>query len=182
MSDGLPNRSGDGDSAIEGTPNQNVSNNSARAIAFDSELAALDNLNVQRNAIGVGSGSDISAGFGLDKIDNTGGAEQVLTSDALTGAVLNNPVVGDVIDFQISVNGEVQDGEPGELNIGLSDLVSGPFGYSFGFIVDGLDPSLGASNDIVATAILDLDGDANTLDDQITLTTTNIISGALPTS
>ncbi len=180
LSDGLPNTGGDGD----GEPGTDtfVGNNNPNAINFTSELAALDNLNVQRNAIGVGSGSDISPGFGLDKIDNTGGPEQVLTSDALTGAILANPVLGEVIDFKISVNGELQDGEPGELNIGPSDLVSGPLGYSFGpLVVDGLDPSLGASNEIVATAILDLDGDTNTLTDQVTLTTTNIISGALPT-
>ena len=191
-SDGLPNRSGDGDNPPEGTPDQTVTDNDARATAFDSELNALDMLNVQRNAIGVGSGSEVSTGSGLDKIDNTPDpdpdpltgtkAEQVLTTDALRNAVLANPVVGTVIDFQVSVNGEVQDGEPGELNITPSDLVSGPLGYSFGsFVVDGLDPSLGASNQIVVTTTLDLDGDTTeTLDDQVTLTATNEILGKLP--
>ena len=67
----MPNRSGDGDRRIEGTPNRNVSHNNRRATAFDSELAVLDALDVRRVAVGVSSNSDISPGSGLDKIDNT---------------------------------------------------------------------------------------------------------------
>lgn len=72
LSDGLPNVSGDGDSAIEGTADQtNIGNNNPRAIAFDSELAILDSLDVTRVAVGVGSGSEVSSGSGLDLIDIT---------------------------------------------------------------------------------------------------------------
>ncbi|MGD1700845.1 Ig-like domain-containing protein [Dapis sp. BLCC M229] len=173
ISDGVPNIGGDGDG--ESGTGTNVGDNNANATNYTSELAALDNLSVQRNSIGVTAGSNIASGSALQEIDNTGGAQQVIEPDELTGVLLNNPVVGEVIDFEVSVNGTVQPG------IDEDDLISGPLGYSFGpFVVDNLDPSLGTSNSIVATGTLDLDGNPSTIDDQLMLTATNNINGALP--
>ena len=47
-----------------------VSNNLPLALMYDSELALSDDFNVRRIAIGVGSGSDVRDGYGLDMLDD----------------------------------------------------------------------------------------------------------------
>jgi len=177
LSDGIPNVPGDGDNE---EPLSKYTNNDPQTLKYDSEIAILDGLNVQRLAIGVGAGSDIREGFGLDKIDNTPDAitgvraEQVTTTGALTDVLLRNPVEGTIIDFDIKVNGVSQG------NIDASKLKSGPTGFTFGrFVVNGMKPSFGEMNQITATATIDFDGSTDTTNDQITLTTSNELPGML---
>ena len=180
LSDGVPNLSGDGDRSIERRPNRRVSDNSRRATAFDSELAALDALDVRRVAVGVSSNSDISPGSGLDKIDNTDGPQQVTTSDELTGALLGNPIVGaELTGFDLLVNGTnvnkdpnlvVTGDEPVTNFIDLDDLTSTALGFDFGpVILGGLDPTV--DNTITTQA---------TFNDGTVLAVDNTITGALP--
>ncbi len=180
LSDGLPNRSGDGDRRIEGTPNRNVSYNNRRATTFDSELAVLDALDVRRVAVGVSSNSDISPGSGLDKIDNTDGPQQVTTSDELTGALLGNPVVGaELTGFDLLVNGTNVNSEPNLVVTGdepvtnfidLDDLTDTALGFDFGpVILGGLDPTV--DNTITTQA---------TFNDGTVLEVDNTVKGALP--
>ena len=176
LSDGIPNVSGDGDGEFQ-VPS---SDNQPNAIMYTSELRLLDALKVTRLAIGVGSGSSVIAGSGLDKIDNTPDpvtgkkAEQVTTTNALTDVLLHNPVVGYVISLTIKVNGIVQP------NISASQVISGPAGYSFGsYIVTGLNPTLGFKNKIEAIVVMDYDKDIRTTADQQTLTTFTTVTGTI---
>jgi len=176
LSDGIPNVPGDGDNEEP----VGYQNNVPAALMYDSELAILDQYDVQRMAIGVGSGSDIREGYGLDMIDNTPDdvtgetAIQVTSSDELTDALLSNPIVGQVMNFQLSVNGVQQP------QVDLSTVKSGPTGFSFGqFIVSGLNPEKGSLNTVTAKMTMDFDGDESTVDDQHVLTTSNDIIGTL---
>lgn len=176
LSDGIPNVVGDGDGE---EPTNKYTNNQPGALEYTSELAALDAHKVKRIAVGVGAGSDVRVGFGLDMIDNTPdpytGAKPTLatTADAVKGALLSSPLAGQVIDFKLVVDGVVQ-------NFDASHVKSGPTGFRFGqFIVNGLDPRYGAVNDVIVTATVDYDGDDSSTDDQVILTTTNLIPGTL---
>jgi hypothetical protein len=175
LSDGFPNVGGDGDG--ESGTGFNVGNNNPNAINYTSEIAALDGLNVQRVAVGVGSGSSLSS---LDLIDNTGGAQQVLSSDELTGALLGNPITGaELTAFDLLVNGInvnsdasliVTGDEPVNNLIDVNDLMSSSLGFDFGPVtLSGLDPTV--NNTITAQA---------TFDDGTTLVVNNDIIGALP--
>jgi hypothetical protein len=155
------------------------SNNQPGALEYDSEITLLDGLNVKRLAVGVGSGSDIRAGYGLAMIDNTPdpdtgvGPVQVTTTDALTKALLNNPVAGTIVDFGVSVNGVGQ-------GIDASHVLTGPTGFTFGnFVVTGLDPHMGMMNQVSATATVDYDGNRDTIGDQVTIVVTNEVPGTL---
>lgn len=183
LSDGLPNQCGDGDpNTAETNCGEYVSGYNANlgATVFTSELQSLEMYSVAIYAIGVGWSSDVSAGSGLDKIDNTENpktgdkAVQVTTADALTSIILENPVYAEVLDFKLKVNGAIVPG------VDESKLVAGLTGYVLGTTeISGLDPTNGASNTIVATVLMDFDGDASvTNDDQLELSTvTNVIGG-----
>ena len=177
LSDGIPNVPGDGDNE---DPNSIIWNNNPAALMYDSEIAALDAMNVKRIAIGVGSGSDVREGYGLDKIDNTPdpvtgkGPVLVASTDALNGVLLSNPVLGNVTAFSISVNGVQQGG------IDPSHVAIGPTGFTFGsFVVTGLDPLQGSVNEVSASITIDYDGMEATTDDQVILTVKNLIPGTL---
>ena len=178
LSDGVPNVPDDGDSEEQ---INTMSNNHPSALTYSSELAILDNFGVSRIAIGVGSGSDIRDGFGLALIDNTPdditnkGAQQVTTTDTLTNILLSNPVVGQVVAFEVMVNDVV------DPNFGISDVVPGPVGFTYGqLIVSGLNPFFGAVNKVKVKITLDFDGDVETTADQNSLYTENVIPGAMP--
>ena len=156
------------------------SDNQPNAIMYTSELKLLDALQVTRLAIGVGSGSSVATGSGLDKIDNspdpiTGKmAQQVTTTNALTEVLLHNPVVGNVISLTVKVNGITQP------NITASQVISGPAGYSFGtYIVSGLNPTKSFKNNITTTVIMDYDKNITTTADQQTLTTFTVVTGTV---
>ena len=177
LSDGIPNVPGDGDNE---EPTSIIANNSPDALMYDSEIAALDAMNVKRMAIGVGSGSDIREGFGLDMIDNTPdpdtgkGPVLVTSTEALTDVLLGNPVLGNVTAFRISINGMEQSG------IDPSRVARGPTGFSFGqFVVTGLDPLRGNVNELSASITIDYDGIEATTEDQVILTVQNLIPGTL---
>jgi len=176
LSDGIPNVSGDGDNEEQ----VGFSNNHISALQYDSELLILDNLGVSRLAVGVGSGSDTRDGFGLARIDNTPdeetgeGAQKVTTTDALTEVLLTNPVVGDVVAFELMVNNVV------DPKFSLTDVVPGPVGFTYGeLIVSGLNPFFGSVNRIRATVTVDYDGDVGTTSDQHTIYTETLIPGMM---
>ena len=86
----------------------------------------------------------------------------------------NTTLVGKLVDFTISVNGALQS------NIDASHVTAGPTGIAFGrFVVSGLDPRNREVNEIAVTATVDYDGMVVTTDDQIVLTTINLIPGTL---
>lgn len=171
LSDGIPNVPGDGDNEEHTTMYRD---NIASALQFDSELEILEGYGVHRMSVGVGSGSDVRPGYGLDMIDNTPDdvtgekAIQVTTTDALTDALLSNPLVGSIVDLDVNVNGMDQPA------IDLTTVESGPTGFSFGtFIVNGLNPTEGFVNKVSASITVDYDGDIGTTADQVVLSTTN---------
>jgi von Willebrand factor type A domain len=177
LSDGIPNVVGDGDKE---EPTSIYRDNQPGALEYGSELTALDAMKVKRIAVGVGSGSDVRPGFGLDMIDNTPdpytGKKPTLAtnSDILKGALLNNPTAGDVIEFAILVNGN-----PVEF-IDASQVKPGPTGFSFGtFVLNGVNPSHGVINEITAIATVDYDGMQATVDDQVLFKVTNLVPGTL---
>ncbi|KAI2497603.1 hypothetical protein MHU86_16909 [Fragilaria crotonensis] len=177
LSDGVPNVVGDGDKE---EPTNTYEDNQPGTMEYASELAILDSFKVKRIAVGVGAKSDVGEGFGLDMIDNTldpytnKGPTLATTTDALKGALLNSPLGGVLLDFKVSVNGAVQS------NIDESHVKSGPTGFTYGrFVVSGLDPHNGAINEISVTATVDYDGLLATTNDQVILTTFNIIPGTL---
>jgi hypothetical protein len=177
LSDGVPNVVGDGDKE---EPTNKYKDNQPGALDYVSELAALDALKVKRIAVGVGAASDVRPGFGLDMIDNTPdpytGLKPTLAknSDILKGALLNNPTAGDVINFSILVNGI-----PVEF-IDATHVKPGPTGFTFGtFVLNGVDPTHGVINEITARAVIDYDGMEASVDDQVTLTVTNLVPGTI---
>lgn len=180
LSDGLPNQCGDGDpnTAEDYCEEDEINNDYAGATVFTSELLSLELYSVANYAIGIGLGSDVSAGSGLDKIDNTENpktgdkAVQVTTTDALTDIILESPVYAEVLDFKLEVNGAVVAG------VDETSLVTGLNGYVLGVNeISGLDSTNGAINTIVATALLDFDGDSLTPNDQLELRTIATILG-----
>ena len=181
LSDGLPTQCGDDDpnTAEDWCGEDEVFNDYAGATVFTSELLRLGMYSVDNYAIGVGLDSDVSAGSGLDKIDNTENpktgdkAVQVTTTDALTNIILENPVYAEVLDFRVELNGAVVAG------IDETSLVTGLNGYALGVteIGPGLDSTDGAINSLVATALLDFDGDPLTTNDQLRLRTVARIIG-----
>ena len=180
LSDGLPNQCGDGDpnTAEDYCGEDEINNDYAGATVFTSELLSLELYSVANYAIGIGLGSDVSAGSGLDKIDNTENpktgdkAVQVATTDALTDIILESPVYAEVLDFKLEVNGAVVAG------VDETSLVTGLNGYVLGVNeISGLDSTNGAINTIVATALLDFDGDSLTPNDQLELRTIATILG-----
>ena len=177
LSDGIPNISGDGDNEEIIVP---MSNNHPSALSYNSELTVLDHLGVSRLTIGVGSESDVRKGFGLDLIDNTPdvitskGPQLVTTTDALKEVLLRNPVVGQVVEFEVKVNTFV------DTSFGTSDVVSGPLGFKYSdLIVTGLNPFFGAVNRVQVKVTLDFDGDVGTMADQHSLYVENVIPGAM---
>jgi hypothetical protein len=177
LSDGVPNVVGDGDKE---EPTNKYEDNQPGALEYASELTALDRLKVKRIAVGVGSASDVRPGYGLDMIDNTPdpytGLKPTLAtdSDVLKGALLNNPTAGDVIEFFILVNGV-----PVEF-IDATHVKPGPTGFTFGtFVLNGVDPTHGVINEITAHAIIDYDGMEITVDDQVSLSVTNLVPGTI---
>ena len=177
LSDGIPNISGDGDNEEIIVP---MSNNHPSALSYNSELTVLDHFGVSRLTIGVGSESDVRKGFGLDLIDNTPdvitskGPQLVTTTDALKEVLLRNPVVGQVVEFEVKVNTFV------DTSFGTSDVVSGPLGFKYSdLIVTGLNPFFGAVNRVQVKVTLDFDGDVGTMADQHSLYVENVIPGAM---
>jgi hypothetical protein len=176
LSDGIPNVSGDGDGEVM----VSAMDNQIYALQYASELKRLDSLKVSRIGVGVGSGSQVTRGSGLDMIDNTPDpltgqkAQQVLSSDALTQLLLHNPVVGTVVALKIEVNGVLQP------NISHNQVQSGPAGYTFGqYIVSGLNPANGFANIIKATVTMDYDKSISTTADQHTMVTTTTVRGTV---
>lgn len=176
LSDGIPNGGGDGD----GEEPITATNNHISALTYDSELQILDNMGVSRLAVGVGSGSDVRDGYGLAMIDNTPdevtgeGAQQVTTTDGLTEVLMSNPVVGNVVAFELMVNNVV------DPNFGLSNIAPGPVGFTYGeLIVGGLNPFFGAVNRIRVSVTMDYDGNIATTADQHSFYTENTIPGMM---
>jgi hypothetical protein len=100
---------------------------------------------------GIGGNSDVRDSFGLAKIDNTPDgetgqrAEQANSTDALTEAVLRNPIIGeDVSNFEVIINGIA------DPRFNDSSVVSGPLWYHmFGeIVVSDLNPDFGEDNSI----------------------------------
>jgi hypothetical protein len=158
LSDGVPNTRGDdGDTGYTD---------------FDDELDSLDVYGVSRIAIGVGSFSEIHAGSGLAKIDNTPqGPTKVTTTTQLTTALLGNSVQSEIIAFNVTLNGS-----PIAESINKMHVRSGPLGHTFNLVLDGLNPADSVTDTIVVTATLDFDGYNATTGDQVILTTTNVIA------
>ena len=178
LSDGIPNIGGDGDNEPDlASP----TNNHPSALMFDSELAALDAMEVYRLGIGVGSGSDVREGFGLWLIDNTPDEdtgerpELVTTSEGLTAALLSNPVVGQPISFDLWVNGAKDN------TFGLSDINSGSIGFMYGTLIVSVPYWLygGPDNVIKVAVMMDYDGNPATTDDQNYLEVENTVKGGL---
>lgn len=135
--------------------------------AFTDEAAALDALGVQITAVGVGSASSLAQ---LNLIDNTGGAEQVTSTDALDDALLDSPF--DVFDFRIELNGSVVAG------IDETDLVEGPLGFFLPEeIVLGLDVG---ENDVNSLkAFVEISTDGNPADAELFLEVENFVNGVV---
>jgi len=180
LSDGLPTQCGDDDpnTAEDWCGEDEVFNDYAGATVFTSELLRLGMYSVDNYAIGVGLDSDVSAGSGLDKIDNTENpktgdkAVQVTTTDALTNIILENPVYAEVLDFSVELNGAVV------ADVDETSLVTGLNGYVLGVNeISGLDSTNGVANTLVASALLDFDGDPLTSNDQLRLRTVVRIIG-----
>ncbi len=110
---------------------------------FDDEVQALeDNFDAEIIAVGVGSFADIDT---LNEIDNTGGAQQVLSPEDLQAEILTGSLGASVADFMIFVNG-VEDPDIDE-----DDLISTPFGFELPPTeIEGLDPTDGVDNDVTA--------------------------------
>lgn len=143
-----------------------------RELHFNSELALLDSMDVLRVAIGIGEGSDITAGLGLSKIDSN--AIRVLTPDALEAALEFDPIVGTPVGFEVAVNGAPVSG------VDVSLLSSGPIGYSFGVIeASGLNRGYGVTTSLRVTVTMDLDGDLGTTNDRYVLSTENNVTGTV---
>lgn len=185
LSDGLPNRCGDDDlnTAEDNCADSDDNENKPGTIVFDSELEILQtNYSVSIHAIGVGAGSDVTPGSGLDKLDNTrnpltgDNVTKVTTSDELTALILESPIFSDVLELEVKVNGVVLP------YVNASHVRSTPTGYAFGTtIVTGLDPTKDVENNITATVLLDVDGNSTTTSDQLTLSTETIVLGtAMP--
>lgn len=177
LSDGLANVAGDNNQE----PTDKNMNLKPGALEYSNKLAILDGLEVKRIAVGVGGESDVRQGFALDMIDNTPDPTTddrpslATSAAALQDSLLTTPAGGKVIDFSVSVNGGAA-----QANIDASDVMSDWTGFVFGqFVVPGLNPRIGAVNTITVTAVLDYDGDASTESDQITLMTTNTVTGSL---
>ena len=105
--------------------------------------------------------------------ENTGqGPEQVTTTDALTDVLLSNPVVGNVIFFELQVNGVV------DTNFNVNNVAPGPVGFTYGqLIVGGLNPFFGDTKTVRVTTTVDYDGNPGTTSDQLTLSTENVVKG-----
>ena len=188
LSDGLPNKCGDGDdknTTAEGDCKADdiVDNNAAGAIVFDSELTNLTQYAVSIHAIGVGTGSDVSPGSGLAKLDTTQNpltgvnVTQVTTTDELTALILKSPIFSDVLELEVKVNGMVLP------FVNASHVRSTPTGYAFGTtIVTGLDPTKDVKNTVEATVLLDVDGTRTTTSDQLRLSTETNVMGTVMSS
>lgn len=184
LSDGLPNQCGDDDPGTaeddcEGQPD----NNDPGTIVFDSELKELKNYSVSIHAIGVGTGSDVSQGSGLAKLDTTENpltgvnVTQVTSSDQLTALILQSPIFSDVFELEVKINGVVLP------LVNASHVRSTPTGYAFGTtIVTGLDPTKDAQNNVTATVLLDVDGKRTTTSDQLILRTSTTVFGTSASS
>jgi hypothetical protein len=112
----------------------------------------------------------------LNRSDPYSGLKPTLAknSDILKGAVLNNPAAGDVINFSTLVNGV-----PVEF-IDATHVKPGPIGFTFGtFVLNGFDLTHGVINEITALATIDYDGMEASVDDQITLSMTNLVPGTI---
>ncbi len=176
---GDPNVSGDGDSDIEGEADQflireediNEEDATNRARQFDSELNALDNLDVERVAIALNSPHDVVDGLNL--IENVGGVIELIDVDALVGTLISEPIIGaELTSFDLLVNGvNINDAggayvvEEPDVNgsnidgvIDINDVIATPFGYTFGvddisgnrLIIGGLNDTLDSNNTIQA--------------------------------
>ena len=134
---------------------------------FADEASALDALGVQISAVGVGTSSSLAQ---LNQIDNTGGAEQVTTTDALDDALLGSPF--DVFDFYLEVNGSVVSG------IDETDLVEGPLGFFLPEeVLSGLNVGENDVNSVVAYAELSTDGDPSNA--EVFLEVENFVAGVV---
>jgi len=176
LSDGKPNVPGDGDNEEP----VGIRNNHPSVLMYDSELAVLDAFKVHRISIDVGQNSDVREDCCLYLFDNTPDertgqkAQKVTTTDALNEVVQSNPVTGNVVDFQVEVNGVV------DPNFCVAHVNSGFAGYEYGMLaVGGFDPLFGSDNKVKVTATVDYGGDTATTEDQLTLTTENIVTGGL---
>jgi VCBS repeat-containing protein len=133
---------------------------------FGDEIATLQtDYHAQMSAIGLGPTVPLQY---LDMIDNTGGAERVVSTDELTTALLTPPIKrASVSDFDVFVNG-VQLG-----TITAKDLIETPFGLSLDLDVTGLRPILGNANQVEAVV---------EFDDHTKLAAQIKIGGVLPVS
>lgn len=164
----MPNRNGDGDDERN---NFNVRN-------YVSEIQLLDGLKVQRHAIGIGYGSSIDPGSGLDLIDNTPntttmvGPVKVTTTDGLADALLSNPVTGNILSFGLELNGVAVPG------VDASSVTAGPIGFTFGpILVDGLNPSVTTMDKVKATVVIEFVSGVGT--SQVTTVVSNTIPGTV---
>jgi hypothetical protein len=129
-------------------------------------------------AVGFGGGVNVST---LNQVDNTGGAQVVANAAALGSVFAASPLFDAVlVDFDLTLT--VDGGAPVVLADDASDVTNNGGGsYSFDLAsVAGLSGLLGSSNVFDATAVFDADGDLATLGDRTTLTTQNIVNGAVP--
>lgn len=132
LSDGFPNVSG----------------------SFADEVTTLGGLGAEISAVGVGSGSSLVA---LNQIDNTGGAQQVSTSDALAAALLDTPLTpATITGFQLLVDGVAVPGVTG------ASLTGGPNVYNYS-VQDAVGLEV-AEDDIVQAQVTFSDGTVLTVD------------------
>lgn len=117
---------------------------------FTDEVTELQSLNVSRTAVGFGGAVQIGP---LNQIDNTGGAQIVPNAAALGDVFADSPLFpADLFSFSLTVNGvEVAD------ELDLIPLGGGDFSFDSSLI--SLDNTLGATNEVVATAEFDTNND-----------------------
>ena len=167
MSDGKPTIPG----VTEAQQTLTWENSGAPASSYTTNLLILDNFEVHRVCVGVGSGSDVRHGYDLDIIDNTdtGPSER-----SIAKVLIHNPVVGKLVNFQVIVNDEI------DPHISLSNLSEGVRGYALNEVVaHGFDPYFGSVNKLELVAQIDADGDLTTTDDVYTLRNSALIPGEL---
>lgn len=100
---------------------------------FSDEVQTLeDTFNASVAGIGIGASSDLDE---LNKLDNTGGADQVLTGAALAELVVQPLTDIDFLRFEIEITGIDENGDPLSqtvtLNEGDPEVIATPTGWSF---------------------------------------------------
>ncbi len=122
---------------------------------FTSEVNTLeDDFGAQISGIGIGPGSSLNA---LNLLDNTDGAQKVLTGAGLTGAIVKPLTQADFERFEIEIEGVDENGDPLTqiitLNEGDPEVIQTPSGWSFSNLQVSEEFQVGSNLNVTVNAI-----------------------------